>query len=501
MPETDVAPDLVVGLVTPVGVRGSLIVTELRHAFAQVGYQVVEIHLSELIEDLAAKVKIDFADAPTRHDRLMSMGTELRIRSDVGAIAALLSIRAMMVKREEMDDDRDPCAFVLRSLKHDEEVKLLREVYGSRFILIGATAQRSVRLESLRRVLRDEDHLADHEAEAKAALLINRDEDEPDLRLGQQVRRVFPMADVFLKVPEDGAGVRHALERAVRLIFSHPFETPSVGEVAMFHAYAASLRSAALGRQVGCAIVDDDGEVIVTGTNEVPKSGGGQYWSGDNPDARDFVRGIEASDNYNTALVREVLAALQDAEWLAAPHADTDPDVLVQQAVDNHGPLHSAKVLDLLEFGRIIHAEMAALMTAARRGVSVRKGALYTTTFPCHECARLIVAAGIGRVVYREPYAKSRVGELYSDSIAIEGAPNDLRVVFDTFEGVAPRLFQRVFEAGPRKDKATGAVLDWVGNEALPRLEAGDLVASELTKAREEDADEVLVGILNDLSD
>ena len=87
---------------------------------------------------------------------------------------------------------------------------------------------------------------------------------------------------------------------------------------------------------------------------------------------------------------------------------------------ENSSLLKGTQVMNLLEFGRSVHAEMAALMDASRRGVSVKGATLYCTTFPCHLCARHIIAAGIDRVVYIEPYPKSRAKEQHSDSISVD---------------------------------------------------------------------------------
>ena len=65
--------------------------------------------------------------------------------------------------------------------------------------------------------------------------------------------------------------------------------------------------------------------------------------------------------------------------------------------------VRESRVMDLIEFGRILHAEMSALSDAARKGICVEGATLYCTTFPCHLCAKLIVAAGITKVVYLEP--------------------------------------------------------------------------------------------------
>ena len=67
------------------------------------------------------------------------------------------------------------------------------------------------------------------------------------------------------------------------------------------------------------------------------------------------------------------------------------------------GQQHCTEVGCLLEDGRCIrtlHAEQNALMQAALHGVSTHGATLYCTCRPCHVCARMIVAAGIVRVVF-----------------------------------------------------------------------------------------------------
>ncbi len=51
-----------------------------------------------------------------------------------------------------------------------------------------------------------------------------------------------------------------------------------------------------------------------------------------------------------------------------------------------------------------IHAEQNAIIQAARLGVSIEGATLYCTHQPCAVCAKMIVNAGIVRVVYREGY-------------------------------------------------------------------------------------------------
>jgi dCMP deaminase len=51
-----------------------------------------------------------------------------------------------------------------------------------------------------------------------------------------------------------------------------------------------------------------------------------------------------------------------------------------------------------------IHAEANAIAYAARQGISTEGGTCYVETCPCLECARLLIAAGIRRIVYQEEY-------------------------------------------------------------------------------------------------
>ncbi len=52
-----------------------------------------------------------------------------------------------------------------------------------------------------------------------------------------------------------------------------------------------------------------------------------------------------------------------------------------------------------------IHAEASIIARAAKNGISLDGASLYVTTFPCPNCARLILEAGIKKVYYKEGYS------------------------------------------------------------------------------------------------
>ena len=55
----------------------------------------------------------------------------------------------------------------------------------------------------------------------------------------------------------------------------------------------------------------------------------------------------------------------------------------------------------------VLHAEANALTKIARSGNNSDGATLYVTASPCIECAKLIIQAGIRRVIYGEPYRLS----------------------------------------------------------------------------------------------
>jgi len=106
--------------------------------------------------------------------------------------------------------------------------------------------------------------------------------------------------------------------------------------------------------------------------------------------------------------------------------------------------LSGTRLLDLIEFHRAVHAETSALLDAARRGVPVQGCTLHCTTFPCHNCAGNIIAAGIKRVVYIEPYPKSKARDFFEKAFTTNPA-DKTRVCLAPFVGVGPRRFRDLF--------------------------------------------------------
>jgi len=448
------ASELVFGLVYAVGTEYRKGVDCLAGQIRRFGYEPIELRMSDY---LAAMTSAVWNTEHERIDVLMDIGDMIRRQSGRGDVVALSAIAKIAADRHRKFRTKNPkplgkVAYILYSLKHEDEVAALRRVYGSGFYLIGFFSPEHKRLHHLMHSL--------DVPKREALRLIGRDQGE-QADYGQQTRKTFELADFF--VTSDNFDPE--LGRLLDLVFGHPYTTPNIDEYSMFLAYAASLRSCQLGRQVGAAIVGDSGDLISIGCNDVPSFGGGLYWPGPR-DKRDHILGFDSNDESRDAMVDGIMAALRPRMSKA------------NRLVEGRRLLKHSGLFDLTEYGRAVHAEMDALLACARSNASPRNATLYTTTFPCHNCTRHIIAAGIKRVVYIEPYPKSKAAKLHSDAIEVEragdGTPTE-KVPFESFIGVGPRRFFQLFsttlgggyELVRKKD---GKTVKWNPLVSAPRI-------------------------------
>lgn len=74
-----------------------------------------------------------------------------------------------------------------------------------------------------------------------------------------------------------------------------------------------------------------------------------------------------------------------------------------------HGKKYEDVKEDHHKFSEIyeVHAEQNAIIYAAKYGISIDNGTMYTTLRPCNTCLKMICQSGIKRVVYGQNYSKS----------------------------------------------------------------------------------------------
>ncbi|MEN6527388.1 MAG: hypothetical protein ABFD65_12960, partial [Candidatus Polarisedimenticolia bacterium] len=469
------SPELVVGLVGAAGADLDSVTRMVRSAVAPMGYETIDLRLSELLHDVSCFANLSAA-AP-EDDRIAAhqdAGNGFRERMERGDAVALLAVAAIRRIRKQRnaewgnaaDAPLVATAFILRSLKTREEVETLRRIYGNAFVALGIHSAATVRADNLAQKIalsRHDPHSDRYKARAHELLI--KDQEEPGKRYGQDVAHAFPEADVFFGLDQPFEPEKD-MARFFNLYFGHPFITPTRDEFAMFLAHAVALRSADLSRQVGAVIVADEGDVVAVGTNEVPKAGGGLYWEGDQPDGRDFRQGANVSVQYRRSALAEVFERLSQGRWLRAEFEGKTVSELADQAREL---MAGTQIMGSGEYGRMVHAEMAALMDAARRGAATQGLRLVTNLFPCHNCTKHIVAAGLKEVIFLHPYLKSLAFQLHGDSVEAEQSGSGHRVWFRPFIGVGPRKYTELFRMRRRKS-ADDELIRWEPQAAAPCL-------------------------------
>jgi dCMP deaminase len=68
------------------------------------------------------------------------------------------------------------------------------------------------------------------------------------------------------------------------------------------------------------------------------------------------------------------------------------------------------------ELCRGIHAEQNAIIQAAYHGVSIKNGSLFCTNLPCSICAKMIINAGIERIVYQSGYSDPLSNDMLAEA-------------------------------------------------------------------------------------
>jgi deoxycytidylate deaminase len=464
--------EVVIALVGPVGSGVSLSAKYLSEILsAHFAYDVCRIiKMSEFIK--AGLHRVGFTEKPraplsTYIRHMQDAGNQLRSKFGINYLAEKAVEQIAKYRKEKNGYAENGAvlpgrrAYIIDSLKNLEELDLLRQIYRDTLCLIGVFAPDEMRKQRL---------LNDGADENEVRSVLDRDSGEV-ATFGQKTRKIFVQADFFVCNDKKEDELKRRLNRYLELIFDTNIHTPTREEAAMYEATAAMVSSACMSRQVGAAIVSSSGELISVGWNDVPKFRGGLYTEDDQAHWDEDKHGIVDQDHrcfkwekkicHNEVRRTAISEGIAD-RVLAATFIQ--PGTTREQV---RSILDGTEVDDLTEFSRSIHAEMEAILAVAREGKHSLVGAtLYPTTYPCHNCARHIVAAGIASVVYIEPYRKSLAIALHHDAIS-EDPDDKRRVVFRQYDGVAPRGYLTMFKPGMDR-KRDGKFARQAPNAAVP---------------------------------
>ncbi|MCA9469848.1 MAG: hypothetical protein KC643_30990 [Nitrospira sp.] len=250
---------------------------------------------------------------------------------------------------------------------------------------------------------------------------------------GQEVQLCVDNADIVIRNDDNhtpAAAARHLKNKIgeyIHLIQGTEVRPPHHDEVAMAIAYTSALRSQCIKRTVGAAITSHSGVLISSGYNENPEPM--------DPCVRAYgycfkdaqlrehigimVKRRPECPNPKCKVELKSLESLRDGFKCVACGYN-----LVRAYAPDRG----------MQRCTAVHAEMAAILNAG--GKDLRDKVLYTTTFPCSQCARQIAYVGIKKVVYVEPYPDPDSESFMRDNC---------KIILQMFEGVKARAYERIF--------------------------------------------------------
>lgn len=446
--------ELFIGIVAQIGVDTKKVVDTIRDELIQYKYTSHDIHITDFIKSFPKKIPLDDSTLEKRYSSYIDGCNKLR-KEFGNDVMAKIALSQIIDKRSENYQNpnnlNQRTAFIINQIKRPEESEVFRKIYGEQYIQISCHAEEEIRVSNLRNKI-SKDNFEDPKNtkwDVQARTLVNKDsiqEDEPN---GQRVRQVFPSSDVVIDF-SNTSSYKKQIDRFFRALFGDRSVTPTQQEYGMELACTASLRSSDLSRQVGAAILNKTMEIQALGCNEVPKFGGGTYWEDSENDARDFKLGHDSNEERRKAVLLDLIYRLRKADALSDELKNAPRKYIEEFLFSNNDKIISdSQMMDSLEYGRSVHAEMNAITDAAREGHAIRNCTLFTNTFPCHNCAKHIVASGICDVYYIHPYPKSYAKELFYDSIEIDPPSNDgckkTKVGFKQFIGIMGPIYKRMF--------------------------------------------------------
>jgi deoxycytidylate deaminase len=359
-------PELIFATAGPIGVDTDAIVAALKSSLEEVHYTAETIKLSAEMERLKIPHRSKPSDSLKLYHWKIDYANALRKKFISADVLARIGIEAIRKQRTALSAGRKRApiprkAYLISQLKSPAEVELLRKVYGRQFILVSAYASEVDRHSRLVQKLRTQVSTSTTESQLsfEVSKLMERDASEGD-DFGQQLRDTYHRGDVFI----DGFDQKK-MSRFIQAMFGRTDITPTKNEYGMYMARSASLRSADLSRQVGSAIFSQDGEIIVQGCNEVPKAHGGTYWDLEEPDYRDIKKGFDPNEQSRKEILRDLFEKLRNGKMLSQTALKIGNDAkIVQRLTQKKSPrgiLNEARIMDLTEYGRIVHAEMCPM--------------------------------------------------------------------------------------------------------------------------------------------
>jgi deoxycytidylate deaminase/dephospho-CoA kinase len=363
--------------------------------------------------------KVAGGEAGTPRVDLQRLGDQLREERGPGALVDIL-----LGEESTGNDVAEP--LVIDSIRNLGEIQRLREHFGYQFMLIAILATpeaRWIRIGSTEYTDKSRSKLDFVEDD-------QRDKNE-ETEFGQQVELCIDEADIFI----DNTGTvplssfKEKVLKFSDLATGREKRFANPDEIYMHMAFSSAHGSKCLKRNVGAVLVDERGEVVSVGYNENPL---GTFPCVQEPTYegrcyRDIVRNSHfetlSNKGVRCPICGNVIPVIEGPPWRC-------PSCAVSGVKTN---LESFFFPDrAMTWCTAIHAEDRAILAAGERAAKAR---LYTTTFPCFQCAEKIANVGITSICFTEAYPDPNS----ADRLDLAG------IAYVQFEGVRSSAFERLF--------------------------------------------------------
>jgi len=401
----------------------------LAKALEQLGHKRISISAGVREELLARRKSSSPLELPGKGDdrkALQDIGNEYRQKFSPAYWAELA------VRQTEASDYKGKLTF--DGIRNGSELEYLRQTFPN-FFLISVWCPQSTRWERVK-------------AQYAGDSAVFEDDDKRDgneeVEYGQQVQLCVDKADIVIRNDENHTPpaaaisfLKRKIEQYLNLLMQKEVRHPHHDELSMAIAYTTSLRSLCLKRTVGAAITDHNNILISVGYNENPEPM--------EPCIRTYgycYKDAKQRDHIELIIKRrpecpECKKRLNGIESLRDGFKCECGYGLAKAYSPDRGMSRCTAV----------HAEMAAILNAGGR--DLRGKILYTTTFPCAQCARQIAYVGIKKVVYVDPYPDPDSERFLKDSC---------HITLQMFEGVKARAYDRVFAPVRQMNEKTYAL-------------------------------------------
>lgn len=428
---------IVIGLTGPFGAGCSTLAEELenRHNFRK--YSLTDA-MRELAPKFIKDLDKDKLVSPKDRSYQQWVGNQIR-KQDIHAIPT--NIFDKIHNDEKKNKKLVSTDIVIDGIRNPGEMTFLRDKFPH-FFVISVFASFDTRRKRSEKAYNGNEWSFRRDDE--------RDSGESEPLYGQKVQLCVDRSDILIsnelqfEQPSIKEELQNKLAEYVKLMKKPGWREPHPWELNMAQAYDASLASSCCKRKVGAVVVKEETDVhdrrrrnyvIATGYNEVPLKIKSCTDRGgiNNPEYCYKDEKIKEVLKRDYKMCPKCGAEIKFKENFGLPVICSNPKCDARIGKD----FIPGRMLDLCI---AVHAEESAILQASRfGGTQIDGSVLYTTTFPCPLCAKMIVQAGIKICYFAEAYPQ-------------DDAINSLKeggITAQLFEGVKGRAYHRLFEHLP----------------------------------------------------